>query len=105
MNQKKSRQAARKRHEAESRTAIIIVLGGIVLIAGAVLLLSSLGASTPKAAIEVAGAPSLKADRERVDLGNVRLGEWVDVSFELTNVGDQPLRFVERPYVEVVEGC
>ena len=29
----------------------------------------------------------------------------VEVSFEITNTGDQPLRLSEPPYVEVVEGC
>ena len=57
------------------------------------------------AAIEVQGTPSLKVDKEQVDLGDVTLGQTVKVSFHLTNVGDQPLRFSEQPYVEVVEGC
>jgi hypothetical protein len=54
---------------------------------------------------EVRGGPSLKADREKVDLGDVRLGDWVEVSFDLTNVGDESLEFTKAPYVEVVEGC
>ena len=54
---------------------------------------------------QVSGAPRLVADKERVDLGNVKLGETVSVSFEITNVGDQPLRFTEKPYVEVKVGC
>ena len=61
--------------------------------------------SQPLAAIEVHGAPSLKADQEQIDLGNVSLGQTVQVSFRLTNVGDQPLRFSEKPYIEVVKGC
>ena len=59
----------------------------------------------PLAAIEVYGAPSMKVDRGLVDLGDVRLGQAVQVSFRLTNVGDQPLRFLEQPYIEIVEGC
>ena len=51
------------------------------------------------------GTPSLKADKETVDLGDVRLGQTVSVSFELTNTGDAPLRFKEAPFVEVVAGC
>jgi hypothetical protein len=44
-------------------------------------------------------------DREQVDLGNVQLGQTAEVSFRVTNVGDQPLRFSEVPYIEVLEGC
>ena len=51
------------------------------------------------------GAPSLKVDQDKVDLGDVPLGKTVTVSFQLSNVGDQPLRFNQAPYVEVVEGC
>jgi hypothetical protein len=45
------------------------------------------------------------ADREEVDVGDVPLGQTVEVSFEIANTGDKPLRFIEAPYVEVVEGC
>lgn len=49
--------------------------------------------------------PQLISDREAIDLGDVKLGEPVSVTFTLTNAGDGPLRFNEAPYVEVVEGC
>lgn len=54
---------------------------------------------------EVTGGPSLKVDRQKVDLGDMKLGSTAQVSFEITNVGDQPLRFSEAPYIEVKEGC
>ena len=58
----------------------------------------------PGATIEVTGAPSLQVDNEKVDLGDVKLNQTVQVSFQLTNVGDETLRFVKQPYIEVVEG-
>jgi hypothetical protein len=61
--------------------------------------------SKPRASIEVAGSPSLKVDKEKVDLGAVKLGQTVKVDFELANVGDETLRFTKPPTVEVKEGC
>ncbi len=83
---------------------------GIIITAGFILLgLSAFlfwrGQSQPTAALEVTGRPSLKVNQETVDLGTVRLGQTVQASFELTNVGDKPLHFAEAPYIEVVEGC
>jgi hypothetical protein len=100
---KKARQAARARRQ-NSFPIIWFLLAGVLLMVLAVII----GArrETPiNFEPEVRGSPSLKADPERVDLGDVRLGEWVEVSFELTNVGDQPLRLSKAPYIEVVEGC
>ena len=78
--------------------------GGVVLVG--VLLYAFFGnAPLPKAAIEVNGAPRLKVDKERVDFGDRKLGTEVDISLQVTNIGDQPLRFAEKPYIEVVEGC
>ncbi len=54
---------------------------------------------------EVTGEPSLKVDKENVDLGDVKLGNNAEVSFEMTNVGNQPLVFTKAPYIEVKEGC
>ena len=51
------------------------------------------------------GQPALKVNSEKIDLGDVKLGEYVDASFELTNTGTAPLKFKEVPYIEVVAGC
>ncbi len=98
------RHLARRRRRAQ-RTWLFLTLGGVFLIVAAFLILRGGQDSQPLAAIDVNGAPSLIADQEQVDLGDVKLGQTVQVSFQLTNVGDQPLRFSEQPYIEVVEGC
>jgi len=78
-------------------------LGVLLVITAFVSLLR--GPGTGRAAIEVTGQPRLRVDRQLVDLGAVRLGQTVEASFTLTNVGDQPLRLTQAPYIEVVEGC
>lgn len=100
---KKPQKTKKGRRGHSTRWPLLLALGGVGLI---LLALGVMKATTsPKTAIEVSGAPRLKVDKESVDLGNVRLGQWVSVSFELTNVGDQPLRFSEKPYIEVAAGC
>lgn len=101
MSQRKPKQNPR------GRGGPLFVIAGGVLVLGVALVLvwQNLGGAQSGAPIEVQGAPRLKVDREVVDFGDVQLGEWVTAEFQLTNVGDQPLRFSERPYVELVEGC
>jgi hypothetical protein len=82
-----------------------ILIAPIFILLGLVAVLLWRDQNRPAAALEVAGRPSLKANQETVDLGDVRLGQTVEASFELANVGDQSLRFSESPYIEVVEGC
>lgn len=81
---------------------IMALAGAATLIIAAFFTLQKKPASfTP----EVTGGPSLKADKEKVDLGDIKLGQTVQVSFEIKNVGDQPLKFSKAPYIEVKEGC
>jgi hypothetical protein len=80
-----------------------IITAGVVVIAVAVI--RGNRAATPAAAPEGVGAPALKVDKEKVDLGTIALGNTVEVKFEVTNVGDQPLVFTKAPYLEVVKGC
>ena len=82
----------------------LIIVAGVALIVVALVSNNNTAPVAP-AAIEVKGTPALKVDRDKVDFGNVKLGQTVQVSFEVANVGDQPLSFKEKPYVEVVEGC
>ncbi len=104
MSQNKPKRHTKKRQQRNKPwLPIIVALTGVVLVGLAFWGLRGKPASN--ANIEVTGAPSLKADKEKVDLGNVKLGQTVEVSFQLTNVGDKTLRFKEQPFIEVVEGC
>jgi hypothetical protein len=47
----------------------------------------------------------LSVDKDKFDFGNVPLGQTVQVSFEVANTGAAPLRFKEKPYIEVAAGC
>ncbi len=80
------------------------IAAGVALIAFVVLQAAS-NNSTPPPAPLVTGGPALQVDKENVDFGNVALGQTVEAKFEVTNVGDQPLRFTQEPYIEVLEGC
>lgn len=103
MSEHKNKKQLRHRRKKQSWPMILFFAGGLLLVIGAVFALKR--NAEPKAAVEVAGAPSLKVDRDKVDLGVVKLGQTVEVKFKLMNVGDQTLRFTKTPYVEVVEGC
>ena len=54
---------------------------------------------------EVEGNPSLQVDEAEIDLGDVKLGRYVNASFDVRNVGDMPLRFSREPWVTAVAGC
>jgi hypothetical protein len=85
---------------------LLLVLAGMVLLSGALFAVWKSGQPTvAQVPVKVKGSPSLKVDQNRIDLGNVPVGKTVSVSFKLSNVGDQALRFSASPYVEVVEGC
>jgi hypothetical protein len=104
MSQNKPKRYSKKRRQQNKPwLPIILALTGVALVGLAFWALRSKPSNS--ANIEVTGAPSLKADKEEVNLGDVKLGQTVEVSFQLTNVGDQTLRFSEAPYIEVVEGC
>jgi len=83
---------------------LLFIIGiGVVVVAVAVI--GGNRAATPAAAPQATGGPALQVDKEKVDLGTVALGSTVEVKFDVTNVGDQPLVFTKAPYLEVVKGC
>jgi hypothetical protein len=51
------------------------------------------------------GGARLAVDKDLIDFGSVRYGQFVEARFRLKNVGDQPLRLPASPPIEVVEGC
>ena len=82
----------------------LIIVAGVVLIAVAMLSNTSNSPAAP-AASTTSGTPTVSVDKDRFDFGNVPLGQTVQVSFEVANTGDAPLRFKEKPYIEVAAGC
>lgn len=104
MRQNRTHRNSKKRHRRKQKwLPVLLALGGMLLLSLAFLAFRK--DSAPEAAIEVTGAPSLKVDQEKVDLGDMKFNQLAQVSFQITNVGDQTLRFTKDPYIEVVEGC
>ncbi len=104
MSQRKYRQNSKK-PKVQKRNWVPYLLGlSLVLLAGLVFFVLRKDAP-PKAEVEVTGAPSLRVDQEKIDLGVIKFNQPAEASFQLTNVGDQTLRFSEDPYIEVAEGC
>jgi hypothetical protein len=103
MSQNKTYRNSKKRHRRNKWLPVLLALGGVLLLSLAFLAFRK--DSAPKAAIEVTGAPSLKVDQEKIDLGDMKFNQPAQVSFRITNAGDQTLRFTKDPYIEVVEGC
>lgn len=104
MSTKASKKIAPRQRKKLPLWLPLIILAGVALVV--VALISNSG-SQPASTItpQVNGAPALKVDKEKVDFGDVKLGQTVEAKFEVANVGDQPLLFKETPYIEVVEGC
>lgn len=98
-------QRKRKDRNRGGAGPLLVIVGGVVLLGAALFALFQGRGSSGGATLEVTGEPRLKVDREVIDFGEVPLGKWVTAEFRLTNVGDQPLRFSEPPWVELVEGC
>ncbi len=94
-----------QRKAVKKTLPIWLLIGGISLI----LILSAVflsGLRRQNAGIEVTGAPKIRVDQDVYDYGTVKLGGVpIRTVVQITNVGDQTLRFTEAPYIEVLEGC
>ena len=51
------------------------------------------------------GTPRIVVDQQKIDYGYVKLDEPRSFKIVVTNTGDGVLRFNEKPYIEVLEGC
>jgi hypothetical protein len=85
-----------KKHQKQRQNFpwLLLALGGLLLLA-ALFLFTNREQGTPIASV----------DQESIDFGEVKLDTPLTFSFVVTNTGDGPLRFKEKPYIEVREGC
>jgi hypothetical protein len=78
----------------------MVVLGGILLVAVALFLANRHGIGK-----HGSGPPKIAVDQQRIDYGYVRYGTNETFDIEVTNIGGTVLRFNEKPYIKVLEGC
>lgn len=91
----------RRRKQKKGFPWPLIVFGGILLIAAAFLFASQSGGNNN----DTGGTPQIAVDRQKIDYGYVKFGNNEQFQIKVTNNGDGVLRFKEKPYIEVLEGC
>ncbi len=82
---------------------VLAVLGLVVI--GAAVLITLANGPAPGFDPEVSGSPVIKVEQPSYDLGDQTLNTVAEVTYEITNVGDEPLRILDVPEVQVLEGC
>ncbi len=78
--------------------ALALLIGGLLLLVAAAFFVFQ-GNDTG------GGAPRLAVDQEKIDWGIVKNNTPKVITITVTNTGSGTLRFKQKPYVEVVEGC
>lgn len=105
-----SKSSRRKPQNKKSASAnriwpIVLIGGGILLVALAYFALRDRDQPGIESQPQVGGAPSITVEPSVIEMGDIKLGTPVQAAFTVTNAGDQPLLFSEDPYIELVEGC
>ena len=88
----------RNKKQRKSFPWVFLVLGGVLMIVAIFLLTNQGGGSG-------GGTPAIAVDQQRIDYGYVQFGNNKTFTIKVTNNGDGALRFTEKPYIEVLEGC
>jgi hypothetical protein len=95
VNKKKSRRQRR----SPAFPWPLVALGGVLLAAAVFLFANKAGGA------DGGGSPVVTVDQPSIDYGHVKFGEDRQFKIKVTNAGEGLLRFKEKPYVEVLEGC
>ncbi len=98
MANKQSNKKYRKQKQRKNFPWLFVALGGVLLLVAAILFANRNGG-------DGGGTPSLSVDQNKIDYGYVKFGENRQFTLKVTNKGDGTLRFKEKPFVEVLEGC
>lgn len=76
---------------------LLVALGGILLVIAGFLFARQNG--------DGGGTPSIAVDQVKIDYGYVQFGNNKTFAIKVTNTGTGTLRFKDKPYIEVLEGC
>ncbi len=108
MSKKSRRKRNQKRREASTRQLpwLLLAVGGFaILVVGILAVAQPWSGDEPPADSQVGGSPRLAVDQTTIDEGYIKYNVPIRTTFRLSNVGDQPLKIVDTPQVELVEGC
>jgi hypothetical protein len=95
-----SKNFKRKRRKQSSSPVLWLVSGGVALIGIALFLVLVVSDDASGK-----GIPSLTVDQEIIQYGDVKFNVPLTFSIKVTNTGNGTLRFKEKPYIEVRDGC
>ncbi len=98
MANKKNNKKFRKQKQRKTFPWLFVALGGGLLLVAAFLFANRNGG-------DGGGTPAIAVDQNKIDYGYIKFGEDRQFALKVTNTGDGTLRFKEKPYVEVLEGC
>ncbi len=93
-----SKKVRRKKHNNLPKPLIALGIVGLLLVLAAVFFAFQGGGAG-------GGTPKLVVDQEKIDYGDVKFNVNKTFAIKVTNIGDGVLRFKEKPYIEVLEGC
>jgi hypothetical protein len=88
----------RRQKQKKSFPWPLVMIGGILLIAAG-FLFTKIGGG------DGGGTPTITVDQQKIDYGDVKFGVNKTFAIRVTNTGTGTLRFKEKPYIEVLEGC
>ncbi|RIK32545.1 MAG: hypothetical protein DCC56_01675 [Anaerolineae bacterium] len=98
MSKKNKKQKYRKQRQKQRVPWIVLAIGGVMLVFAAFLFARQGGD-------DGGGTPSIAVDQQLIDYGDVKFNTNKTFAVKVTNTGDGTLRFKEKPYVQVLEGC
>jgi hypothetical protein len=92
-----SKKYKRQKQEKKNFPWLPLVLGGILVMLAGFLFARQNG--------DGGGTPSIAVDQEKIDYGYVQFGNNKTFAIKVTNLGAGTLRFKEKPFIQVLEGC
>ena len=93
-----SKKKYRKQKERKNFLWVLVAAGGILLVI-TVFIFANRGGG------DGAGTPSIAVNQQKIDYGYVAFGKNKSFAIKVTNTGNGTLRFKDKPYIEVLEGC
>ena len=98
MSKNNKKQKYRKQRQKQRVPWIVLAIGGVMLVLAVFLFARQSGD-------DGGGTPAIAVDQQKIDYGDVKFGVNKTFAIKVTNTGDGTLRFKEKPYVQVLEGC